>query len=96
MSGEVEEGDSQAGLYAKEVCANCHDISNAQSPVPEATAFTEIANETGMSAKGLGRAAARLSWSCSCFHRPRPGAEGSAPMLQDTVGREVWRRPDET
>ena len=54
MSGEVEEGDPQSGLeYAKEVCANCHGISNAQSPVPEATAFTEIANETGMSAKAL-------------------------------------------
>jgi mono/diheme cytochrome c family protein len=54
MAGEVEEGDPQAGLeYAKEVCANCHGITNATSPVPEALAFTEIANETGMSANAL-------------------------------------------
>jgi mono/diheme cytochrome c family protein len=45
MAEEVETGDPQAGFtYAKEVCANCHAISNYTSPVPEATAFDEIAN----------------------------------------------------
>jgi mono/diheme cytochrome c family protein len=37
-------GDPQAGfLYAKEVCANCHAISDYSSPVPAATAFDQIA-----------------------------------------------------
>ena len=54
MTGEVEEGDPQAGLeYAKEVCANCHGISNATSPVPGATAFNEIAYGPEMSANAL-------------------------------------------
>ena len=54
MAEEVEVGDPQAGLeYAKAVCANCHGISNITSPVPEATAFDEIAIEPGMSAKAL-------------------------------------------
>ncbi len=54
MAEKVEPGDPQAGLeYAKEVCANCHGITNATSPVPEAPAFSEIANETGMSANAL-------------------------------------------
>ena len=54
MSGEVEVGDPQAGLeYAKKVCANCHGISNAKSTVPEATAFSEIANRPEMSANAL-------------------------------------------
>ncbi len=55
MAEEIETGDVQAGFaYAKEVCANCHAIvSNETSPVPEATAFDEIANRPGMSAKAL-------------------------------------------
>jgi len=54
MAEEVEVGDPQVGLeYAKAVCANCHGISNATSPVPEATPFNEIAIEPGMSAKAL-------------------------------------------
>jgi mono/diheme cytochrome c family protein len=54
MAEEVEVGDPQAGLeYAKAVCANCHGISNITSPVPEATAFDEIASEPRMSAKAL-------------------------------------------
>jgi mono/diheme cytochrome c family protein len=37
-------GDPQAGFaYAKEVCANCHAISDYASPVPAATAFDQIA-----------------------------------------------------
>jgi len=45
MAEEVELGDSQAGFtYAKEVCANCHAISNYTSAVQKAPAFDEIAN----------------------------------------------------
>lgn len=45
MAGAAEMGDPQAGFtYAKEVCANCHAISNYPSPVPEAPAFDKIAN----------------------------------------------------
>jgi len=55
--GEVKvlnTGDPQAGLaYAKEVCANCHSVSTGKSPEPEATAFREIADVPGMSAKAL-------------------------------------------
>ena len=101
MSGEVEEGDPQAGLeYAKEVCANCHGISNAQSPVPEATAFTEIANETGMSAKAIeGRAWLDnpvLHWETSeieCLCKPwTPSSQvlSSAVAIQSRVTIEVW------
>jgi len=37
-------GDPQAGFaYAKEVCANCHAISDYASPVPAATPFDKIA-----------------------------------------------------
>ncbi len=48
-------GDAQEGfVFAKEVCANCHAIvSNETSPVPEAPAFDEIANEPGMFAESL-------------------------------------------
>jgi mono/diheme cytochrome c family protein len=79
MSGEVEEGDSQAGLeYAKEVCANCHGISNAKSPVPEATAFAEIANETGMSAKAL------LVWM-QTLHPTMPNITLEREDLRDVI-----------
>ena len=45
MAEEGATGDPQAGFtYAKEVCANCHAISNYDSPVPKATAFDKIAN----------------------------------------------------
>lgn len=54
MAEDVEVGDPEAGfVYAKEVCANCHGISNETSSVPEATAFDEIANVSGMSAEAL-------------------------------------------
>jgi mono/diheme cytochrome c family protein len=55
MAEEIEVGDAQVGFaYAKEVCANCHAIvSNETSPVPEATAFNEIANTPEMSVKAL-------------------------------------------
>lgn len=50
----VKMGDPQAGLeYAKEVCANCHSITNETSAEPEATAFREIADVPGMSGKAL-------------------------------------------
>jgi mono/diheme cytochrome c family protein len=55
MAEEIEVGDAKAGFaYAKEVCANCHAIvSNETSPAAGATAFDEIANTPGMSAKAL-------------------------------------------
>jgi cytochrome c len=52
MAEEADRGDPQAGFtYAKDVCANCHAISNYTSPVAEAPAFDQIANT--MSAEAI-------------------------------------------
>lgn len=47
-------GDPRAGsAYAKEACSGCHGISGEESPVPEATAFSDVTKVKDMSAKSL-------------------------------------------
>lgn len=52
----VELGDAKAGAaYAKQVCAECHEVGDvdAFSPHPDAPTFKEIANTPGMTARAL-------------------------------------------
>ena len=54
MAEKVDSGDPEAGLaYAKEACSGCHGVAGEQSPVPEATAFSEVAKVEEMSANAL-------------------------------------------
>lgn len=54
MAEDVDLGDTKAGLaYAKEACSGCHGVAGEKSPVPEATAFSEVAKVEEMSANAL-------------------------------------------
>lgn len=52
----VELGDAKAGEeYAASVCAECHEIGDADtfSPNPDAPTFKAVANTPGMTARAL-------------------------------------------
>jgi len=77
MAEEAGTGDPEAGFaYAKEVCANCHAISNYDSPVPAATPFDEIA--TVKSAQDL------LAWMQST-HPTMPNITLEQEDLSDVI-----------
>jgi mono/diheme cytochrome c family protein len=75
----VKTGDPEEGfVYAKEVCANCHSISDGSSPELDATSLMEIANVPGMSAAAL------LVWMNS-LHEKMPNIELEHDEMMDVV-----------
>jgi len=75
----VKTGDPEEGfVYAKEVCANCHSISDGTSPELDATSLMEIANVPGMSAAAL------LVWLNS-LHEKMPNIDLDHDEMMDVV-----------